>query len=256
MDCFSSLVASNIPSEAVAAQQKSYVTYTLASLSSSNQAYPEITLLEARNLLSGAGTTGLRTWEAAFHLGNYLCSNKELVEGKSILELGAGTGYVSILCTKHLNALHVIATDGSDDVVAELPTNFFLNGLQDTSQVEAKELKWGHALIGGEHPEWNEGRNVDIVIGADITYDDSVLPSLAGTFNELFDIYPRIELIIAATVRNPKTLERFVEICRICKYLVKEVVFPVTESIAQQGPFYSAKVPIVIYHITRPEQRT
>ncbi|KAH8808053.1 putative methyltransferase-domain-containing protein [Xylogone sp. PMI_703] len=251
MDYFSSLIASNVPSEVIAAQQKSYVTYTLSSFPSDNHVSPEITLFEARNLISGAGTTGLRTWEAALRLGDYLCANKQLVEGKSVLELGAGTGYVSILCAKYLKASHVIASDGSDDVVAELPTNFFLNGLQDTSHIVAKELRWGHALMGSEHPEWNEGRPIDVVIGADITYDDSVVRSLVGSFDELSTLHPGVTILVAATVRNPKTLEKFVEFCRIKKYHIEEESLVVPEPAAQQGPFYSNKIPILIYRISK-----
>ncbi|RFU26243.1 hypothetical protein B7463_g10097, partial [Scytalidium lignicola] len=251
MDYFSSLFTYDIPPEVIAVQQKSYVTYTLGSFPFDDQLCPEITLLEARNLISGAGTTGLRTWDAALHLGNYLFANKKLIEGKSVLELGAGPGYVSILCAKYLKAAHVIASDGSDDVVAELPTNFFINGLQDTTHIVAKELKWGHALLGGEHPEWNEGRPIDIVIGADITYDDSVLGKLVGTFDELFTLYPKVTILIAAAVRNPTTLEKFVGICHIKKFTIKEENIPIMQSIDQKGPFYSNKVPMVIYHISR-----
>jgi hypothetical protein len=83
MNCLSSLFASSVPPEAVSAQQKSYVTYTLSLLPLQDQATPSITLLEARNLVAAFGTTGLRTWEAALHLGNYLCRNQDmLVRGK------------------------------------------------------------------------------------------------------------------------------------------------------------------------------
>ena len=162
MNSLATLLSSSIPSEANSIQQKSYVSYTISSLSSTQATIPPtITLLEARNLLAAGGTTGLRTWEAAFHLGQYLClpDIRSLIEGKAVLELGAGTGYVAILCAKHLGASHVIATDGSDEVVADMPTNFYLNGLEDSSSIVAKDLFWGQALMGGEESEWNGGRS-------------------------------------------------------------------------------------------------
>jgi protein-lysine N-methyltransferase EEF2KMT len=251
MNCFSSLLTSSVPSEAVLAHQKSYVTYTLSSLSLQAQNTPTITLLEARNVFAASGTTGLRTWEAALNLGNYLCANQDdLVRGKSILELGAGTGYVSILCAKHLGASHIIASDGSDDVVSSLSTNFYLNDLQDSSVIEGKELKWGQALIGGEHPEWNGGRQIDLVLGADLTYDDDAIPALVSTFGDLFELYPDLKIIYAATIRNPSTFEKFLETCRASKYIVEEFKYGIEMTEVQEGPFYSDQFPVQICRIT------
>jgi hypothetical protein len=251
MSCFSILFASNLPSEAASAQQKAYVTYSIASLPRSSDSVPTITLLEARNLVAASGTTGLRTWEAALHLGNYLSSNPNLVEGKSVLELGAGTGYVSVLCVKYLGATHILATDGSDDVVADLPTNFYLNALQDSSVIEARELKWGRVLMGGEQPEWNGGRKVDLVLGADVTYDARTNIALVATFGDLFEIFPDIQMIIAATIRNVKTFEAFVTICRTNKYRVEEIDWEIPKPELQEGPFYSDAVPIRLLRITK-----
>jgi predicted nicotinamide N-methyase len=252
MNSLSSLLSSRIPSEADLAQQKSFVTYTLSSLPSESEIIPTITLLESRNLLAAAGTTGLRTWEAALHLGNYLCTQVSLVDGKSILELGAGTGYVSVLCSKHLGASHVLSTDGSEDVVASLSTNFYLNDLQAEAAIEGKELKWGQALLGSEHPQWNAGRQIDLVLGADLTYDGSAIPALVSTFGELFDLYPCVKIIIAATVRNPKTFQKFLETCRGNRYVVEDVEFGIKAADVQEGPFYSDKVPIQLCMITKP----
>jgi hypothetical protein len=253
MNSLSSLLSSRVPSDADLAQQKSFVTYTISPLPSNFNDIPTITLHESRNVVAAAGTTGLRTWEAALHLGNYLCKNADtLVYGKSILELGVGTGYVSVLCAKHLGASHVLSTDGSDDVISGLSTNFYLNGLQDDTIIEGKELKWGQALLGGEHPQWNAGRHIDLVLGADLTYDGSSIPALVSTFGELFDLYPRIKIIIAATIRNPTTFQRFLEACRGNRYAVEDIEFEVPKEEMQEGPFYSNKDPIQLCIITKP----
>lgn len=251
MNALSLLFSSPAPSDAVAAQEKSYVTYTLSSLPRGPNGEPTITLFEARNLLAGAGTTGLRTWEAAFHLGNYLCGHSELIRGKSVLELGAGTGYISILCAKHLGASHVLATDGSDDVVSGLATNFYLNGLQDSSLIEGKELKWGQALMGGEHPKWNAGRPVDLVLGTDLTYNPALIPALVFTFGELFDLYPNVTILISATIRNPETFQGFQEMCGKHKYLVEEIDFENIMKKGQNGPFYSDEFPFQLCMIRK-----
>jgi len=248
------LLVSSVPSEATSAQQKAYVTYALSTLASESISAPSITLLEFRSLVAAVGTTGLRTWEAALHLGNYLCSKVDLIHGQSVLELGAGTGYISILCAKHLQASHVLATDGSDDVVASLGTNFYLNGLQDNSFIEEKELKWGQALVGSEHPDWNGGRQIDLVLGADLTYEGSGIIALLSTFGDLFDLYPNVKIILAATVRNQSTLKTFLDTCRGSHYLVEKIDFDIAPSQKQTGPFYPDLVPIELYLITKPRR--
>lgn len=202
-------------------------------------------------MIASSGTTGLRTWEAALHLGNYFCANPSLIHGKSILELGAGTGFLSILCSKHLEASHFLATDGSDDVVSSLSTNFYLNGLQDSSKIEGKELTWGWALTAGEHPEWNAGRKVDLVLGADLTYDGSSITALVGTFDDLHELNPHVVIIYAATVRNQKTFETFLDACRKAEWVVEEIECNMLRAEEQLGPFYSNQAPIYLYRITR-----
>lgn len=259
MSRLSELLASPLPSEADAAQQKSYVTYSLPLLDKTPEAAPapasagpsQITLFESRNLISAAGTTGLRTWEASLHLGQYLCSNASLVRGKGVLELGAGTGYLSVLCAKYLGARQAIASDGSDDVVANLAENFFVNGLQGSGVVSAVDLRWGHPLIGGEEAAWNGGRPIDVALGADVTYDGSVIPSLAGTMGELFDLFPAIKIIIAATERNQATFETFLNVCKQRRFSLREIEFELPARDKQDGPFYNDKVPIRICEITQ-----
>ncbi|KAK6201948.1 hypothetical protein LQW54_009161 [Pestalotiopsis sp. IQ-011] len=245
-------LASPVPSEFDAAQQKSYVTYALPLLgeeSSAAASAPQITLLETRDLISAAGTTGLRTWEAALHLGQFLCENPSLVQGKGVLELGAGTGYVSILCAKYLSPGQVIASDGSDDVVNNLPENFFVNGLQDSGLITAMDLKWGHALIGTEEAAWNAGRPIDVVLGADVTYDESVIPSLVAVVEELFGLYPSVKVIIAATERNRKTYDSFLRVCEQRRFGIHQADYALPPRKSQNGPFYNDQVPIRICEI-------
>ena len=150
-----------------AAQQKAYVTYT-APIPGQNTA--QVTLLEAPSLLASSGTTGFRTWEAALFLGSYLSSSEgtQLISGKSVLELGAGTGFLSILCAKHLGAQRVLATDGSQLVISDLKSNLHLNGLGGSELIRTAILPWGHALIGGVADCRKDRRSYDLVLGADV----------------------------------------------------------------------------------------
>ncbi|KAH7351197.1 putative methyltransferase-domain-containing protein [Rhexocercosporidium sp. MPI-PUGE-AT-0058] len=251
MNCLAVLLSTSLPSEETSAQQKAYVTYSLSLLPPQPGPSPTITLHEARNILAAAGTTGLRTWEAGLHLGNYLCTNPDLIHQKSVLELGSGTGYLSILCAKYLEAGHVLATDGDGDVVASFSTNFYLNGLQEYSHIEGKELKWGHALTGGEDARWNLGRHIDLVLGADLTYDPRNIPPLVSTFGDLFELYPEVRILIAATVRSEETFEKFPDACKRNGYGFREVEFGVLKAGEQEGPFYSDLAPVRLCVITK-----
>lgn len=255
MSALSLFLANPLPSEATSAQQKSYVTYHLSELCEDipgpSQPAPHITLLENHSLISGSGTTGLRTWEAALHLGSYLCQNRHIVKGKRVLELGAGTGYLSILCANFLDSQHVIASDGSDDVINNLPDNLFLNDLQDSTQVTPMDVKWGHALMGTEEEKWNGGRPIDVVLGADITYDKSVIRALIGTLREVFDLHPHVEVFISATQRNEKTFQAFLDQCQANGLAVEVIQFPIPKREVQQGPFYNDNVAIHICKVSR-----
>ncbi|KAG7139992.1 Protein-lysine N-methyltransferase EFM3 like protein [Verticillium longisporum] len=238
MNALAELLASAIPPETFGAQQKSYVTYHLSELTqtatSLEVANPEITLLEARSLISASGTTGL-----------------QLIRGKRVLELGAGTGYLAILCAKHLCAAQVIASDGSDDVINNLPESFFLNDLQDSPTITPMDLKWGHALVGTEDQQWNHGMPIDVVFGADITYDQSIIPPLIGTIEELFGMFPQVEVLISATERNETTFNAFQSRCRDAGMELNELSFPIAPEAEQAGPFYSDAVPIRICRIRK-----
>lgn len=157
-------MSQKLPSEIIAAQQPSYVTYSFPM--PKQTVTPTVTLLESRSVIASSGTTGRRTWEAALHLSKYLSdAGASKVTGKKILELGAGTGLVSILCARWLGAQHVTATDGADEVAEDLQKNIFLNGLEGSDKIYAKDLLWGRAL---EEDEGGQPHEYDVVLGADI----------------------------------------------------------------------------------------
>lgn len=176
MSAMSTLVASSVPSEADSAQQKAFVTYSypLATIDGSAENDRTVTLLEARSVISSSGTTGLRTWEAALLLGSYLASEsgRAVTASKRLFELGAGTGMLSILCAKYLEAAGVVATDGDEAVVDAIKTNIFLNGLDadDSSecQVRTAALRWGWPLDTLTFSEDYGMEAPDVLLGADV----------------------------------------------------------------------------------------
>ncbi|GAB7346045.1 hypothetical protein MBLNU457_4811t1 [Dothideomycetes sp. NU457] len=261
------LMFTPLPSEADAAQQKGWVTYIpLLTPPPSDTptppspvdpvTEPTLKLKESRSVISGAGTTGLRTWEAALHLASYLCTTPaartQYITNKHILELGAGTGFLSILCAQHLGATHVTSTDGDEGVIDALKENLFHNSAEDS--VTAGVMRWGwgikDSLAEYEAESWG---GLDTVIGADVTYDKTVIPALASTIRGLFERWPRIEVLISATVRNQNTFAAFETACGRNRFLVDEVEFPVTPMAEQRCLFHAADVPIRILRIRAPD---
>lgn len=181
MSAMSTLLTYNVPSEAESAQQKAFVTYSypLPSGDDGTSGEQAVTLLEARSVISGSGTTGLRTWEAALLLGSYLTSEdgRRLIKDQRVFELGAGTGIISILCAKHLQAAGVVATDGDEAVVDAIKTNLFLNGLDvDSSrgcQVRTAALKWGWPVDATAFSEDYGMESPNILLGADVVSEAS-----------------------------------------------------------------------------------
>lgn len=240
MTHLSTLISSDLPSESQAVQQKSYVTFTCLppspTITTDPKEDPTITLLERPHLISGSLTTGFRTWEAALHLGSYLLTppGKTLIANKNILELGAGTGFLSLLAAKHLGAKHVTVTDGDEGVVEALKENFFLNGLLDEGEgasVGASVLRWGRGLKGTWVEEDYESWPYDLVMGADIvctrpslivcdvvltgfkTYDKQAISALVATMRMLFELRPSVQILISGTVRNAETFGTFTHAC-------------------------------------------
>lgn len=131
------------------------VTYTLP------PPHLPITLQESPNLISGALTTGHRTWEAALALCEYLLVHKELLQScQYLLELGAGTGMVALVAAR-LGVSRIMATDGDEAVVDTLAHNVKLNQLEEA--VTCKKLWWG---AEGNSSEFTAPP--DVVLGADV----------------------------------------------------------------------------------------
>ena len=96
-------------------------------------------------------------WPAAEALSIYLNQHSELVKNKSILELGCGLGYPSLVAT-HLDA-KVLATDFHPDV-----EEYFLRNCQH-SNMSCKYMRLN----------WREDKQdiglFDIVMGSDVLYE-------------------------------------------------------------------------------------
>ncbi|KAI4119296.1 MAG: hypothetical protein LQ345_000765 [Seirophora villosa] len=177
---------------------------------------PQLTIFEAPYLLASGGNTGQRTWTAALYLASYLFRDgRQYVENRNILELGAGVGFLSIFCAKHLGAKHVLMTDSSDAVMTLAQENVEENKVDQIVKTEI--LRWGDSCVDDILQRGQNGCDAmqyDVVLAADILYDPQDFPALMSTLGHLFRRWPQLQVLVSTAIRTESTFKSFVDACR------------------------------------------
>ncbi|WVW83866.1 hypothetical protein I302_105888 [Kwoniella bestiolae CBS 10118] len=215
----------------------------------------KIVLLEEQIAIQG-GTTGLRTWTAALHLAHHILSHPRLIFPNQrelqngTVELGAGTGFLSILLAQL--GVDVISTDlgiesesnsevdGEDEVefgqdqdgktrtpLGRLRYNVQLNDDQSHSRTAVRALDWTDASLPlRDRPGiWRDlDKKRRTIIAADVIYDPDLVPPLVDTIDVLLG--EKNQAIISATVRNRETFEIFLDTCQQHNLQVRSIDVP------------------------------
>ncbi|XP_031768610.2 methyltransferase-like protein 22 isoform X2 [Galleria mellonella] len=149
---------------------------------------------------------GLQVWRGAFLLGDLLIhlGIKGELTGKSVLELGAGTGISSFVTA--LYAKNVVCTDINVGGILELiKLNANYNSKLIKSQFKVMPLdfmdtNWNQELS-------NEIKDADIIIAADVIYDDDVTAGFIRTIEKIMNTNPPKTLYVALEKRYVFTIE-------------------------------------------------
>ena len=202
-----------------------------------------VSLVEKRELICD-GTTGLRTWQAGKFLSKWMLENTDWLPQEkeyTILELGSGVGFtgISLLKNKQFSPTCMIMTDHHDSVLHTLHQNVKANlnidehdyetkikdkctdstklrfPIQYTFKVESSErqvivdkLDWECFLLNETK---HERFTCDIVIGADIVFDKSVIPYLVNVIVKCLTDLGTEKVILANCVRNEDTDRIFMQ---------------------------------------------
>ena len=239
-----------------AAQQKTIVSYFLPQDRDVTSVNP-VLIEEARNLLAIGGNVGFRTWDACLRLAYFLSTEgHDLIQGKNVIELGAGTGLLSILCAGHLDAASVLSTDGVADVVTSIERNIRINqDLFEGSQKRppgARILNWTDLSELSEVLKQNgQLPKYDIILGSDITYNLDYMVPLVETFDAIDTLFPDIDIIISGAIRNINTFNAFIKACSDKGFEVSDVPFECPSFHQQKGFFHTIALPIRIFKIMR-----
>ena len=143
----------------------------------------------------------MNRWRAAEHLANYIYKNPDIFKGKTVCELGAGLGLVSVLLSKLKVVNALITTDGDDDTIELLTNNIEKVAQDDDSVIITKKLYWDlqvsefltdiqpiisdSSITSNSVDAANNKCLFDIVLGADIIYEDEQLVPLFSTVTQI-----------------------------------------------------------------------
>ncbi|GBE77547.1 Protein-lysine N-methyltransferase EFM3 [Sparassis crispa] len=193
-------------------------------------ALDRVTVLESRTVIE-SGTTGLRTWLASYVLAHYLILHRALVQGRRVLELGSGTGLLGLVIAalqQHPGQRELAPpstlwlTDVNSAVLQRCQDNIRLpcNSSSRHPNLKCRLLDWTDAVDPLTRPSVQTSlaeMDLDVVAGADLVYDPSIIPALLETLHLALESrstpppapQSRAVAFVALTVRNKETFARF-----------------------------------------------
>ncbi|XP_062562709.1 protein-lysine N-methyltransferase EEF2KMT [Armigeres subalbatus] len=194
-----------------------------------------ITLKESSALIS-EGTTGLCSWQASKALCEFITNNLEDFHGKNILELGSGVGLSGIFMAKYCEPSMIVLSDCHSSVVSTLKQNVELNFPKGT-KVETDNplinclVDNGDSIVAVMDLDWsyinasniNQLIEPDVLVGADIVYDQALFQPLLTAINYVFALTNnKCKFVLSCTERNQDTLNDFLEMLVTAKFRINE----------------------------------
>ena len=141
-------------------------------------------------------------------MAKYLEKNSNLIQNKSCIELGSGTGLTGIAASQ-LGAQSVLLTDYYD--LNLLEKNVKENTSSNTS---VKSLEWSKGT--------NDFGKFDVILGSDIIYDSFILVSLYDTILSLS--HEKTQVFLSCDDHWPLLIKKFMDLASKDFY-VKKVIY-------------------------------
>ncbi|KAL2100626.1 hypothetical protein ACEWY4_002387 [Coilia grayii] len=153
---------------------------------------------------------GKQIWRGAFLLADFILSRPAEFAGATVLELGAGTGFTSVVMATQ--AKTVYCTDVGQDLLNMCQRNITINQHlteAKASEVRVRQLDWmgNDFCTDAEEPfAWTEEEvahlhdETSLIIAADVCYDDKLTDALFRTLYR-----------ITSNLRKPSTLYLSIE---------------------------------------------
>ncbi|XP_013109548.2 protein-lysine N-methyltransferase EEF2KMT [Stomoxys calcitrans] len=220
---------------------------------------PEVhfTLRESKSFVA-EGTTGLCSWQASLALADFMLHHPDLIRNKSLLELGAGTGLCGFILYKMCDTQQVILSDGSPqcvDLMCESVRRNFPSAIANSE--EPGKYLWNEKILQCSVIPWDGINDIpevtrlkpDILLAADVVYDDSCFEDLSFAIDFVFQLKQnQVKMFLAATVRNEHTLNGFLRKLDSLNFMVtEEPIVPLEESFL----YWDRSTPVKVLRITR-----
>jgi predicted nicotinamide N-methyase len=156
---------------------------------------------------------GLKLWEAGWLLAEYIIAHESEFCGRKVLELGAGVGFTGMVLACVSRCRRVVLTDYAPNVMQNLRYNVEINSSKFVCPVEVQTLDWDTWL-----PTDHEAERPDILLAGDCVYDVAAFPPLMNVLQSFLgsetgstSLHPQRVAIFAATIRNQKTFQEFLD---------------------------------------------
>ena len=182
----------------------------------------------------GSASTGAAVWNGANMAGWYMENvlGKEKLEGSSLIELGAGVGFTSLIANA-LGASEVIVTDGNTDVLKVADVNIKVNAPESSSKnLRTAQLRWN---TEDESPfkTNNKGSAWDYILAADLTYLKKNRVDLITSISTLSG--PNTVSILSFEPRSVGEVEDVIKIVENQGFAWREEQLPVDKEKSQCG---------------------
>jgi len=159
-------------------------------------------LLTIKQDWGGSVSTGASVWNGA-NILSWFMENKldhNAMRDKSVLELGAGVGFSSLVANA-LGATNVVITDGNTDVLQIADKNIEINvDRNQRNNIRTAQLQWGtDDLKPFIDTNW------DYILAADVTYKKTAWAPLMGSIAKLSG--PNTVTLLSMEPRNIGEIE-------------------------------------------------
>ena len=163
-------------------------------------------LEDTASVAEGADGTYRRLWPTSLVFARYLGEHPQLVHGKRVLELGAGSGAIGLCCAA-LGAAHVCITD-VPGAIGPITSNVQCNpSAAQSGIISIAACDWGkHSHIDALLAA---GGRFDVVVACEVVYkqDCATLAALLHTMDALLSQGPGATILLAYKCRTSVPLE-------------------------------------------------
>mmetsp|Transcript_5410 Transcript_5410/g.7819 ORF Transcript_5410/g.7819 Transcript_5410/m.7819 type:complete len:453 (+) Transcript_5410:25-1383(+) len=180
-------------------------------------------LIQQVTLRQGAQEdVGFVLWPSSVVLARWILYNPDLIQDKSILELGAGCGLVGLLAAKIQKRGSITLSDFNPIIIKNLKRNIELNSC--VGNVTAQMLDF-YQQSGNSKNGWIDGsdnkiqESVDLILAADMICQPTDAVAAARTIHDSLSLHGKA-FIVCADSRHRFGVEFFEEECRRLGMLV------------------------------------